>query len=277
MIFNPIDTYKSNIGGIVRRARFYLNRALLLPRGGAALDNIYCATVQKCGSQWINAVFSDERIRQTTKLAVYPQHHYDINDFRMKFPQGAFVPGLYIDYPLYDVFIDKPRAYKTFFVYRDPRDMAVSWYWSVKESHGINRGVSINRQRLNGMSEEEGLLYTINYLAPKFAAIRTWIELGEKDERVKLVRFEDLVAHPADVLFELFGFFGYEVEKSLIEEIAADYSKEKMRERESNRRTSVGESHYRKKSSSHKDMFNQRHYDLFRGVAGDLVERLGYK
>lgn len=275
MIINPIDSNRTNIGSLVRKAKFYYNRALL-QKSKAELCNIYFATVHKCGSQWVNAVFSDKRISEITKLAVYPQHHYDINDFRMQFPRRAFIAGLYIDYPLYDVFINKPELYKSFFVYRDPRDLVVSWYWSAKETHGLNRGVRINRERLNALSQDDGLLYAINYLIPKFAAIRSWLELGGNDSNVRLIKFEELMTHPEHTLTELLHFFGYEVSDKIIKEVAADYSKDKMREKDVKGKINSSVSHYRKMPSTHKGMFKEVHYQKFYEVTGNLVESLGY-
>lgn len=187
MIYNPIESYKENLRVNLRTAKFYLDKAGLFGTYSNRLDNIYYATSQKCGSQWISALFSDKRVRQLTGLAVYPQHHYDINDFRMRFPLGAFVPGLYVDYNLYDLFIQKPSSYKTFYIYRNPMDIVVSYYWSFKETHAPNSGVNILRQKLNSLTQDEGLLYLINFLGPKFAAIRSWVELGKNDPNVMII------------------------------------------------------------------------------------------
>ena len=278
MIFNPINKLSTNLGGLVRLTKFYTKRLQLgFSKNPNTLANIYFATVHKSGSQWINALFSDKRIQRITGLPIYPQHHYDINDFRLSFPRNAFVSGLYIDYPLYDVFIDKSEQYRTLFIYRDPRDMVVSWYFSAKLTHSANRGVIINRKRLCALTEDEGIYYCINYLAPRFAAIRTWVELGAKDKNVTIVKFEDFVARPAEILTNLLVSFGYEFDCSVIRDVVEDYSKDKMRSRSLKHGPGSSESHYRQISSSHLDFFNEQHYASFYGITGDLIERLGYK
>jgi len=276
MIINPIDSYKTNAGNWLRKIAFYYKRSLLKTNKNGS-SNVYFATLHKCGSQWMKEVFSDARVRGITGLEVYPQHHYDINDFHMSFPSRSLVPGLYMDYPLYDVFIDKPKHYKTIFLYRDPRDLVVSWYWSSKETHGLNRGVRINRERLNQMSLDEGLLYAIAYLTPRFAELRSWYEMGGKDKHVKLIKFEELTAYPEDGLKDIFNFLGYEIDDSLINDIVSDYSKNRMREKDMKKTSDSKQSHYRKVGSSHEGMFKDFHYKKFYDVTGNLIDVLGYK
>jgi len=39
-----------------------------------------------------------------------------------------------MSYDLYEE-IQKPERYRTIYVQRDPRDVIVSWYWSMLETH----------------------------------------------------------------------------------------------------------------------------------------------
>ena len=276
MIYNPIESPRVNLMTNVRKAKFYIDRARIYSGAATKLENIYLCSVQKTGSQWLNAIFSDEKVQKKTRLPLYPQHHYDINDFRLQFPTGAVIPGLYVDYNLYDLFIEKPSSYKTIYVFRDPRNLAVSWYWSAKETHALNQGIVILRERLNCMSQEDGLLYAINFLAPKYAAMRTWFEFGNKDPNVMLIKFEDLVAQTEQTLSAIFKFMGYEFDNAIINNLASDYSKEKMRNKDMMFRPDGSESHYRKHSSKYQEVFTSVHYKAMADVSGNLVELLGY-
>ena len=54
--------------------------------------------------------------------------------FEAPLPPGTIVSPLYLDYPGFRS-IPKPDSYRAFFVMRDPRDILVSWYLSIKHYH----------------------------------------------------------------------------------------------------------------------------------------------
>jgi len=249
-------------------------RSLCSPR--TPVDNLYLATVQKSGSQWVKKVFSDPEMQEITRLKVYPQHNYEFNEFKSRFPVGTVIPGLYIDYPTFDVFVRKPKNYKVIYVIRDPRDIAVSWYHSMYSTHGERQGVDRVRRTLKGMTKEDGLSYAIKYLSPKFASLRSWVELSKGDSNVRFVKFEEMTDSPGSSFEELLTFCGFDFDREHIDSILSKYTKSNMRKTDLKNRSEDSESHYREKSSSFRDEFTTDHSHLFRQVTGNLVELLGY-
>lgn len=245
------------------------------------LDNIYLATVQKAGSQWIRTIFEDKEVKKYTKMIAYPQHHYDGQQFHTRFPRYTFVPGLYIAYSQYKLFLKKPKNYRTIFIARDPRNVVVSWYRSTLETHQESPQIKLQREQLKNMSMEEGITLGIKILANKFAEIRTWYELAEKeDKHVMFIRFEDITKEPFKYFRAIFDFLKTPIPDKELETILEYYSKENMRKRDLETRkigdASAKVSHYRKISSNYKDVFNEEHYKLFYGITGDLIDKLKY-
>jgi hypothetical protein len=165
---------------------------------------VYHCCIHKTGSQWIKAVLSDETISRHSGLKPYSYQQQlpggvDAREIRARtfstpFPVGTIVTPLYIGYDNY-LDIPKPGRYRSFFVMRDPRDVVVSWYFSMKHSHAENPGVRRHREALGDRSVRGGLEYATDHLARggSFAALDSWTEAEAVDEHVLLVRFEDLI------------------------------------------------------------------------------------
>lgn len=239
------------------------------------VDNIYFATIQKAGSQYIKNVFDDKRIRNHTKLMTYPQQRYEWDEFQKIFPKGAFVPGLYISYDLYDEII-KPSRYKTFYVMRDPRNIVVSWYHSMLKTHKIMGKVGRHRKDCQRLSFEDGLHYSIDALAIKFMAMRTW-KINENDPSLLILKFESLKNDPLFSFKKIFEHCNVIIPEETLQAVLADYTKNKMRKKDLATRKDKAESHYRWKGSDFRDSFNHAHLEHFKQVTGNLVEYLGYE
>jgi hypothetical protein len=245
------------------------------------LDNLFHAGLQKTGSQWIKDVFSDPRLRRFTGLWVYPQHRYEWTEFHRRFPRRHFVPGLYLSYDHYQE-IRKPPRYRTFYVVRDPRDLVVSWYFSVKESHRLAGQVPHHRARVQALDLDEGIAFAIRTLSLKLAFARSWILHGSTDDHVLIMRFEDMAKDPVAFVRRIIDHAGFVIPDSALVTILADYTKEKVREREEarsflTRRAAPGLTNYRKEPKSWREVMNEKHHALFRSLNGDLVALLGYE
>lgn len=263
----------SPLGKLKRSAvdNYLLTRGLTFNK---PLNNLFMATVQKTGSQWFRAVLSDHRVQRITGLRTFRQRRYEYTEFRRRFPKGTFVPGLYMSYDLYEE-IGKPDGYKTFYVLRDPRDIVVSWYWSMKDTHGLMGKVPKYRSVLQSLDFDDGLHYCIDAFHMKLACMRSWIN-NRGDQDVLFVRFEDMKSNPAAVLNQILNFCELEFDQKCVKKVVSDYSKERMREIDLKKRLVGSESHYRAKSSNHKYVFKDSHYDHFYSTTGDLVQVLGY-
>lgn len=239
-----------------------------------SIDNIYFATIQKAGSQWISAVFSDHRIQKYTNLTTYPQHRYEWDQFHKTFPMYTFVPGLYMSYDLYEE-ITKSENYKTFYVTRDPRDIVVSWYYSMLESHVPMGKVLKYREILKKLNYDDGIEYCIKTLASKFAGMRTWFY--NHDDNVYICKFENITKYPDEEFQKIFEHCEIDIPKNILKQVLNDYKKEKMRKKDIIQRNFDKTSHYRKKGSTHITAFKDKHYELFYNINGDLLKTLGYE
>ncbi len=245
-------------------------------RGGRTLDNLYFPTVQKSGSQWISAIFSDRRMARITRLVRMPQRNYEYGEHVARFPRGVFVPGLYVSYQTYRYFIEKPEAHKAVYIYRDPRDLVVSDYHSTMKTHAENPVVLDLRRRFAGVPKREALSYFIRF-NDKFSVMRSWVELGREDPDILFLKFEDITSRPLEGIESILRHCGLDYSAAEVSGIVGDYTKDRMRERDLAHRQDKTESHYRFKSSSHRDEFEAEHYQLFREVTGNLIEVLGYE
>lgn len=265
----------NNIQSMKQEIKFYMRSWKIdLFNKEKKLCNIYHACIQKTGSQWIKAVFSDSRVQKYSGLVCYPQKRYEYEGLPKKIPKYTFCPRLYIPYYLYEE-IEKPEDYRTFYVIRYPRNVVISWYYSMLQTHPIMGNVSNYRTRLRSMTFEDGITYCIKRLHVKFAYLRSWMNRND-DNQLLIVKFEDMTNSPNQEFKKLFEHCKIDIPNRKFNEILEDYSKENMRKRDLARRKYKSESHYRIQSSNWKDVFTSRHEELFNTINGDLLKVLNY-
>lgn len=263
-----------------QRAR-YGGAALLEVRGMAAervgrrrtLRNIYGTGMQKAGSQWAKAVFDHELVSAATGLATFPTLAYADRVFRNRFPAYCFVPDLYLSYPEYAA-IKKRAPFRTFHLVRDPRDIVVSWYFSVRDTHRVFGPIAELRRELLSVTTSEGLLVGIKFLEPQLNGMKTWIGVSEPE--IAFFRLEEVRDQPEAELRRLLSHCEVQLTNAMFEQVLRDTSREELRKRDLQRRAPREESHYRQEPSQHSKYFEAIHHDTLRELTGDLVESLGY-
>jgi hypothetical protein len=191
------------------------------------------------------------------------------------YPPGTIVSPLYVDYPSF-IQIPKPAAHKVFFVMRDPRDVLVSWYFSLKLSHPSSPEVERVRAELTTMSQADGLRYALAFLRERgmFARQRSWLDV--RDERVMLLRYEDLTGSNQEaVIDQLLRHCDIAMPPPVLDELLAAHAFEAVSGRA--RGNEDPHSHYRKGIAG--DWRNYFDADLearLRDVVGDLLELCNY-
>lgn len=101
-----------------------------------------------------------------------------------------------------------------FHVIRDPRDIAVSSYFSHRYSHPNSDWphLSVLRERLERVSKEEGLILDLDFIdRDVFQALETW---DYRQPRVLELRMEDLAGCPREGFLDVFRFLGIMAEGS---------------------------------------------------------------
>jgi len=254
--------------------RSYLKKDITT-KNNTKTTNIYHVSVQKTGSQWIKKVFSDKRVVRMTGMVPFPQHRYEFGEFISVFPPFTFVPGLYIPHLLYKE-IEKPDNYATIYVVRDPRNIILSWYFSMRYSHRIvNDRVAAHRKKLRSLSKEEGINYSIRTLHPKMSFMKSWMYHNNELPNTLFVRFEDLTRNPLSQFSRMFDHCGFDISDSYLKNILRDYTKEKMRNRDKQTRSSKM-STYSKDGSDWEKEFTRTNKKVFDNTYGNILEITGY-
>lgn len=243
---------------------------------------IYHCCIQKTGSQWFKKVFNDNIIWKYRKLLLYsPKDNFiteneEILNRLSRLPENLIVGPLYIRYNDF-VRINKNSDFRAFFIARDPRDLIVSNYFSLKYSHSpYDPYILKMREKLNDISKKDGITELINSLSPGIKkTLEGWF--SQDSEQVKLIKFEDFFGNnQLNEFTELLNFCKIYIPQNKIKYLLDKYSFKKI----SGRRlgTEDVKNHYRKGTPGDwKNHFTAEHKNLFRQNFGDLLQICNYE
>ena len=252
------------------------------------ITNIYHCCVFKTGSQWIRSVLEHPLVKQASGLDCY-RYESDLPKnadtrgicdrfFDAPLPENKILSPLFLSYECFKS-IPKPKDYRAFFVSRDPRDIIVSWYFSMKYSHAANSTIDRTRNRLHDVSTEEGMLTAINVLNKTgvFKALSSWGTGYQHNKDVRLFRFEDLTgSRSAETFLDLFDYCGIPISQAHVEKILEQLSFKQLSGRKQGEED-VG-SHYRKGvAGDWKNYFTPEVSARFSEATGGLLNTLGYE
>jgi lipopolysaccharide transport system ATP-binding protein len=164
-----------------------------------------------------------------------------------------------------------------FVVIRDLRDTLVSLYFSLKVSHPlIAEQLVQERNTLNEMSLDEGLLLLLENRMGDVAEIqRSWLPVCEK-ERALLVRYEDLLADEQTVFARIIDYCQLDISPQNLREIVARNSFESRTGRHKGEEDTS--SHYRKGIvGDWRNVFSPKVISDFKLRFGDVLIRTGYE
>ncbi len=173
------------------------------------LDNIFHINNVKAGSQWIKQILGDKIVFPYTGLLSFTYQNYlkgrydprKLNQryFDRPFPKKTIVTPLYLSYQCYQS-IPKPPKYKAIYIYRDPRDLLISYYFSIKYSHELTG--NIKREALNGLNLENGILKSIELMEDFgfWDSSRSWCKIN--DPMVLQIRYENLIGKRSSEYFK---------------------------------------------------------------------------
>lgn len=233
---------------------------------------ILLASSPKAGSQWSKAVFDHPIVRRHTGLFTYPQLDYQALKPR-SFPAGVLVPGLYVGY---DHYLRMPKRYsfRTVYVFRDPREIIVSAYFSAKGTHRVMGDLGTIRNHLHDLSVGDGLLHLMPMLGFRLKEVDSWV--GVQDPEVLVCRLEEISEDPRSNVLRILDHCGVSLSSDEFETVLDETSRASLQKKDLAARSAGSESHYRIQRKSYVDLFDQRHYDLLEEIVPGLIARLHY-
>jgi hypothetical protein len=249
-------------------------RRLQLTGRTPEIGNIFTASSPKAGSQWMKALFDHPVVRSHTGLFTLPQLDYQETPDKV-FPAGTFVPGIYCSYEEY-LQMPKPRSRRVVYMFRDPRDLVVSGYYSAVKTHRkVHRAdVEAVRDQIRALPFDEGLLLLIKDAAPRLREIESWVDVDDED--VATFRLEDVSANPREWVVQMLKHCGVTLSPAELETVLQDVSRESLQSRDLAQRKDDSESHYRVDRKTFRDVFRPEHYEALEEIVPGLAQRLGY-
>ncbi len=268
---------------LLRRVYYQYVGPMLDARRGVSVrspyQNIYYCCTQRTGSQWLKRVFRDPLVYRYTGLTVFEYVEMGLHQaqFAGPLPAGTICSHLYIGHPTY-LEIPKPANYRSFFIVRDPRDIAVSWYFAARYSHAPAGPIEALRHDLETMSLEDGLRYSIASLdrLGLFWAQRSWLSADDDRRDAQVFRYEEFAADSRGFLQGLFAYLGIELPA---DQFAALHDRHQFKNVAGGRErgTEDPHDHYRKGvAGDWRNYFDAALIAYFLDVTGDLLDVLGY-
>jgi Sulfotransferase domain len=236
--------------------------------GPSTKPSVFHVTHWKAGSQWVRALLK----------AADPDRLVPGKDSPSWFFHDPIVPGgiytpVYATYQQFRQVIPEVSNHRVFALIRDPRDAAISWYFSLRYSHPSEyETVSQTRQTLEKLDKSQGMeLVFRDYVNHLVEIQRTWIEAG-----AKVFRYEDLLADQCGVLRQILDFSEIQLSERQLRKIVGRCS---FRRRTWWRfgRENV-KSHLRKGvAGDWKNHFNGELKNRFKTLYGESLIRAGYE
>jgi lipopolysaccharide transport system ATP-binding protein len=229
---------------------------------------VFHVTHWKAGSQWVRAV-----LKAADPDRLVPGKDSPSWFFKDPIVAGGVYTPVYATYQQFRQIIPESASQRTFALIRDPRDAAVSWYFSLRYSHPSEYDtVSQTRQALEKLDKQQGMdLVFRDYVNHVVEIQRTWLESG-----AKIFRYEDLLADQAGVFRQMLDFCEIDLPDRQLKKIVGKFS---FRRRTWWRfgRENV-KSHFRKGvAGDWKNHFDGELKQRFKSLYGDALIRAGYE
>lgn len=169
------------------------------------------------------------------------------------------------------------RPRRAFHVIRDPRDLAVSAYFSHKISHPEDEWLEAQRKLLNQVNIEEGMQASIDFRSKQFRRMAEW---NYANPDIYEVRFERLIEEPLAQFSRIFEFM------SLLPDRLSPAALQRTIEYLDFRRMSDGrkkgvekvDHHYRSGTPGDwRRYFSESNKRYFKQMYGELLISLGYE
>lgn len=160
----------------------------------------------RCASTWLDGIFAAIARELRLRYASYHASWMFADDLRADIERHRLDCVAYTNADYRHV--AGLGAYRGFHVIRDPRDVAVSCYFSHRYSHPLRDDwpeLAERRTRLASLSKEDGLLSEIEALDGSFASLRAW---RYDDPAILELTMEALTADPYQHLLHVCRFLG---------------------------------------------------------------------
>jgi hypothetical protein len=198
--------------------------------------------------------------------------------FQEPFPKKTIATPTCLDYACYQK-IPKAGTATAFFVMRDPRDLAISWYYYMRKGDHPAPEYQHYRTNLSTLTEPEGILYALRELREDgtYTALRTWFDASCSDSTIMILRYEDLIGSLQFKRFRaLFDHCDITIPDADLQSLLDDYSFSKLSAGRKQGQEDTS-SHYRKGiSGDWRNHFDENAIHEFREITDDLVDKLGY-
>ncbi|OAB63996.1 hypothetical protein AY599_16515 [Leptolyngbya valderiana BDU 20041] len=240
------------------------------------MPTVFHITHWKSGSQWVRGVFKH---LTPDRLVHTKPDMSNVSDEQIR--PGAIYSAVYMPTQwFYDQVTDNPD-HRFIIVIRDLRDTAISWYFSIKHSHGKvddKRGddlINDYRRRFQELSIQDGLALAVEERLDPMANIQlTW--LSASDDRHLLLRYEDLIRDEHAAFNRMFDFAevkaDQEARTKAIE--SESFANRSGRDRGQEDITS----HHRKGvSGDWRNYFDDRLKEIFKAKFGQTLIDTGYE
>ena len=239
---------------------------------------LFHCCVHKTASQWVRLIISDPRFCRAVGLKPYfaPAMRLNFPDERKPVPEHSVVGSFFTDKDTL-LEIDKPANWRAFFVTRDPRDLLISRYHSKRFSHRASDKLRLHRELMDGMSDEEGIIWMIENQFDEVATrLASFTQSGECDNRIVLAKFEELTgSNRVPAWSAMLTSLGFEVPEATLAKVLNFYRFDRMRAPASAGKHDEKYRHGQK--GEWRERFTPPIRDAFEKRYGDLVAKLGYQ
>ena len=268
------NTAKRGVYAMARARASYLERTGKLP----AVANVFAAMSPKAGSQWAKALFNHEIVRAKSGLITLPQLDFEFGAETRAFPAATCVAGIYASYPDYRA-IPKPYPYRTIYVFRDPRELIVSGYYSAVNSHPAMNYRKVPyaeavRTAMRIMSRDLALSLSIETMEERLREMASWVDI--EDENVALFRLEDIEDNPHAEVGRALAHCAVELSDDELARVVAETSRSALQQQDLARREPGSESHYRVDREKHWEVLSDEHLQAIEEIIPGVIEKLGY-
>jgi hypothetical protein len=236
------------------------------------ITTVFIAGLPKSGTTWLANMFASVPGYRRANPSHVSQEDYNLRqDTFREFDRRLVVVRMHTPPSQENITILKQEGIRYCVLYRDLRDVAISWFYHIR-----NDTDHLLHNAIKDMSLMEGIEYFAqNRLSGYASWIRGWRENRDELNSVEIA-YEALLGDTRTVFADLARFFSIRLSDDLLNKIVYDNS---FRGRTGRHRGEEDITSFLRKGieGDWKNHFSEAHKQKFKAIAGDLLIELGYE